>query len=123
MGSYVRNNLISGEEIVYEAKLHWKIFFTLKALLTLFIAPIIQRWTSEFAITNKRIIIKVGLISRHTLEMNLSKVESINVEQHLLGRMLGYGTIVVRGTGGTQEPFHNISKPLLFRRRFQETQG
>ena len=123
MGSYVKHNLISGEEIVYQTKLHWKIFLTLKALLTLFVSPIIQRWTSEFAITNKRIVIKTGLISRHTLEMNLSKVESINVEQTFFGRMLGYGTIVVRGTGGTQEPFPNISHPLMFRRRFQETQG
>ena len=123
MGSYVKHNLISGEEIVYQTKLHWKIFFTLKALLTLFVSPIIQRWTSEFAITNKRIVIKTGLISRQSLEINLSKVESINVEQTFFGRMLGYGTIVVRGTGGTQEPFPNISHPLMFRRRFQETQG
>ena len=55
---------------------HWIVFVSLKALLTLFIAPLIARATSEFAITNKRIIIKVGLISRHTLEMNLSKIES-----------------------------------------------
>ena len=76
MARYVESNLIRDEHIVYETKLHWIVFFSLKALLTLFIAPLIARATSEFAITNKRIIIKVGLISRHTLEMNLSKVES-----------------------------------------------
>ena len=81
MGNYVQSNLSSGEQVVYEARLHWIIFVSLKALLTLFIAPLIQRATSEFAITNKRVIIKVGLISRRTLEMNLSKIESVNVNQ------------------------------------------
>lgn len=77
-------------------------------------------FTSEFAITNKRIIIKVGLISRRTLEMNLNKIESVNVDQGILGRILGYGTIVVIGTGGTREPFASISNPIEFRKRFQE---
>jgi hypothetical protein len=76
MTKYVESNLIRDGHIAYETRLHWIVFFSLKALLTLFIAPLIARAASEFAITNKRIIIKVGLISRHTLEMNLSKVES-----------------------------------------------
>jgi len=122
MGNYVQTNLTSGEQVVYEAKLHWIIFVSLKALLTLFIAPLIQSATSEFAITNKRVIIKVGLISRRTLEMNLSKIESVNVSQSILGRLLGYGTIVVVGTGGTREPFAAITDPLAFRKKFQELQ-
>jgi uncharacterized membrane protein YdbT with pleckstrin-like domain len=89
----------------------------------LFIAPLIAMSTSEFAITNKRIIIKVGLFSRYTLEMNLNKIESINVNQSVLGRMLGYGTIVVIGTGGTKEPFAGISDPITFRKKFQELQA
>ena len=76
MTKYVESNLIRDEHIVYETRLHWITFVSLKALLTLFIAPLIARATSEFAITNKRIIIKVELMSRHTLEMNLSKAES-----------------------------------------------
>jgi uncharacterized membrane protein YdbT with pleckstrin-like domain len=123
MGKYVQQSLSPGEQVVYEAKLHWIIFFSLKALLTLFIAPLIEYFTSEFAITNKRVIIKVGLISRRTLEMNLNKIESVNVNQGLLGRMLGYGTIVIVGTGGTKEPFAAISDPLTFRKKFQELQG
>jgi len=122
MGNYVQNNLTSGEQVVYETKLHWIIFVSLKAILTLFISPIIQLVTSEFAITNKRIIIKVGLISRHTLEMNLSKIESVNVNQSILGRIFGFGTIIVVGTGGTKEPFARISNPMEFRRKFQELQ-
>jgi uncharacterized membrane protein YdbT with pleckstrin-like domain len=75
--------------------------------------------TSEFAITNKRVVIKVGLINRHTLEMLLTKVETIRVDQGLLARLIGYGTIVVTGTGGTNEPFTSIANPLEFRRQVQ----
>ena len=83
----------------------------------------LSRWiisrTSEFAVTNKRVVIKVGLIRRHTLELLLAKVESIGVEQAVLGRILGYGTIVVVGTGGTRESFTNIAQPLEFRKQVQ----
>jgi len=86
----------------------------------LFIAPMIDRYTDEFAITNKRVIIKTGLISRKTFEMNHSKIESVNVDQGILGRILGYGTIRIVGSGGTKEVFPNISNPLKFRKKFQE---
>jgi len=123
MGNYVQSNLSSGEQVVFEAKLHWIIFVSLKAIFTLFIAPLIEFSTSEFAITDKRVIIKVGLISRRTLEMNINKIESVNVNQGVLGRMLGYGTIVVIGTGGTKEHFSAISDPMTFRKKFQELQS
>lgn len=123
MGTYVKQNLVAGEQLVYEARPHWIIFVSLKALFTLWIAPLIQWTTSEFAITNKRIIMKVGFVSRGTLEMNLAKVESVSVNQGLLGRILGYGTIVVRGTGGTNESFSNIADPLAFRKHFQRLQA
>lgn len=120
MGTYVENNLIKDERVVYETKLHWIVFISFRALFTLFIVPLIDSLTSEFAITNRRIIIKVGLISRRTLELNLSKVESVNVDQSILARILGYGTITVIGTGGTKELFSDISKPLEFRKQFQQ---
>lgn len=123
MGSYVESSLITGEQIVYETKLHWITFVSLKGILTLFIAPLIAYYTSEFAITNKRLIIKTGLISRNTFEMNHSKIESINVIQSILGRILGYGTIVIMGTGSTREPFAAIKDPLTFRKKFLEQQG
>jgi len=120
MGTYVESNLVKDERVVYETNLHWIAFISLRALLTLFIAPLIDYLTSEFAITNKRIIIKVGFISRRTLELNLSKVESVTVDQSILGRILGYGTITVIGTGGTKEPFGDIREPLDFRKQFQQ---
>lgn len=120
MGRYIQNNLVRDEHVEYETTYHWVIFFSIRAVLTLFISPLIDRYTDEFAITNKRVIVKTGLISRKTLEMNHSKIESVNVEQSILGRILGYGTIRIVGTGGTKESFTNIKKPLTFRKRFQE---
>ena len=120
MGKYVQDNLVKDENVVYETKLHWIVFISLRALITLFIAPMITYATSEFAITNKRVIIKVGLIGRTTLEMNLQKIETVNIDQGILGRMLGYGTVTIVGSGGTKESFPQIASPLEFRKRFQE---
>ena len=120
MGSYVDSVLIKGEKVEYQAKLHWRIYFTVHSIFTLWISPIIRQKTSEFVITNKRVIMKTGFISRKTFEMNLHKIESVNVDQSLFGRLLGYGTVTVIGTGGSRESFSDISEPLIFRRKFQE---
>jgi uncharacterized membrane protein YdbT with pleckstrin-like domain len=120
MGNYVDSHLIKNETVVYEAKLHWIIYLTPKALLSLWIAPFIHQVTSEFAITTKRVIIKVGFISRRTLEMNLSKIETVNVDQSIMGRILNYGSITIIGTGGTREVFNDIASPMQFRKAFQE---
>ncbi len=117
---YVEDNLMPGEEVRHRTRLHWTIFVSPKALLTLFVAPLVARATSEFAVTNRRVVIKVGLVSRKTVELNLEKVESSGVEQTILGRILGYGTIVVVGTGGTKEPFLRIADPMGFRRAVNE---
>ena len=75
----------------------------------------IQRTTTELAVTDRRVIYKTGIIKRHTMEMNRSKVETVGVDQSILGRMLGYGTVIVRGTGGSFEPIRHIDDPLTFR--------
>jgi uncharacterized membrane protein YdbT with pleckstrin-like domain len=90
----------------------------LAALLLL--RPVLARLTTELVITNRRIIAKFGVIRRSTIELNLSKIESIRVEQGLLGRLLNYGDIMLIGTGGSQEPIPRISHPLEFRRRYAE---
>jgi uncharacterized membrane protein YdbT with pleckstrin-like domain len=79
----------------------------------------VRRSATEMAVTNKRVIIKVGFLTKRTIELFLSKVESVEVEQTLPGRMLGYGSITVRGTGGTNEPFSHVASPLEFRRQVQ----
>jgi uncharacterized membrane protein YdbT with pleckstrin-like domain len=79
------------------------------------IPALIRRSTTELAVTDRRVIYKSGVLARHTLEMNRSKVESVDVDQSVLGRILNFGTIVVRGTGGSLEPIRMISEPLAFR--------
>ena len=75
--------------------------------------------TAEFAVTNKRVLMKCGFINRRSVEIMLTKVESITVNQGILGRVLDFGTIIVGGTGGTKDPFHNIAAPLKFRQKIQ----
>jgi uncharacterized membrane protein YdbT with pleckstrin-like domain len=90
------------------------------AVTPLAITSLIARATSEFAITNKRVLIKTGWIRRYSLETLLTKVESIRVDQSVLGRMLDYGTVIINGTGGSKESFHKIAEPMMFRRRVQD---
>ena len=152
--SYIENNLIAGENIVYQAKLHpiclvFSIGFIIVGFL--FLLPIfslsmskdspalnpfcccpafvpllvgtlsiIRYFTTEFAITNKRLLAKHGWISRKSFEIMLAKVESIQVNQGIIGRFIGAGTIVVIGSGGTKNTFRHISKPLDLRRAAQE---
>jgi uncharacterized membrane protein YdbT with pleckstrin-like domain len=73
------------------------------------------RWITEFAVTDRRVIYKCGFISRHTVEMNMDKIESVDVDQSLLGRMLNYGTIHVLGTGEGIESLRRIAAPLALR--------
>jgi uncharacterized membrane protein YdbT with pleckstrin-like domain len=82
-----------------------------------------KRNATEMAVTNRRVLIKTGMGSRRTLDLMLSRVESIGVEETMWGRMMGYGSVIVRGTGGTPEPFVKISHPQEFRRQVQQQIG
>jgi uncharacterized membrane protein YdbT with pleckstrin-like domain len=145
---YVEKSLVAGERVVYKAKLHWIVFaipalFLLAAIaafvcvqyedklvylgaVLLGIAIIagvrsaIIRSASEFAITTKRVIIKRGLLRTHSLEILLTKIEAIAVDQDFWGNIVNYGTVDIKGTGGTVEPFEKIGNPFEFRRRAQE---
>lgn len=79
----------------------------------------VRRNATEMAVTNKRVIIKVGWLTKRTIELFLSKVESVEVQQSVAGRVFGFGSITVRGTGGTNEPFTHVANPLEFRRQVQ----
>lgn len=131
MASYVESNLMSGEIVVYRAEISlWSvghlIFFGVILLpvfglgLVFLVWAFIRYKTTEFAVTDKRLIAKTGLISRSTVEMFLDKVESLHVEQSVLGRMLDFGTVSIRGTGATEEPIKNISAPLALRKQFMQ---
>ena len=80
---------------------------------------LVRRNATEMAVTNKRVIVKSGLADRRTIELLLQRIESIAVEEPALGRILGYGTVIVRGTGGTPEVFPQIARPLEFREQVQ----
>ena len=84
------------------------------------LTPFIAISTSEFGITTHRVMIKVGLLHTRTLEMLLPQVESISVDQTLIGRLLGYGTLVVRGVSGMAEPFPQVKNVFEFRKKVQE---
>jgi uncharacterized membrane protein YdbT with pleckstrin-like domain len=81
---------------------------------------LLKRNATEMAVTDKRVVIKVGLAARRTIELLLSKVESIGVEESMMGRILGYGTVVLRGTGGTPEPFDTVDHPIEFRKQVEQ---
>ena len=144
--SYIDSHLLPGESVTYRTRLHWKIFVmpVLIALVMLALAiwavsakknmlaliPVaialfalltawIQRRSSEFAVTNKRVIIKLGVTTTRSMELLLPKIEGITVTQSMWGRMFGFGEIIVTGSGGTQEPFDNIQSPLDFRQAVQ----
>ena len=98
----------------------WPVFIVPPAIVTISGAVVLVRMaiaclTTEIAITNRRIIYKTGLINRRTLEMNVDKVESVDVNQSFLGSILDYGTILVRGVGTGLEPLNTIAAPLEFR--------
>jgi len=148
---YIEENLISGERLLYKAKLHWGAFVWPAINISLGFLIIILGFASdealglscfgwiimlsglflaartglsfistEFGLTDRRIIAKTGIIRRDSLELMLSKVEGISVSQPIFGRLLGYGTIQVSGSGGTKQKFPNIAEPMELRRRVND---
>ena len=130
MASYVDSTLLQGETVMYRARISlWSIghliFFGVLLLpvaigLIFLIWALIRYKTTEFAVTDRRIIAKTGLISRSTVELFLDKVEALHVDQSVWGRMLDFGTIIIRGTGTTLEPIRSISAPLALRKQFMQ---
>lgn len=155
--SFISNNLLADEKIIYFIKPHWIVFssgawaiffaimiaiagadifsisiiggWSLNAIASIILLFIGLYWliqgyiyfvTSEYGVTNKRVVIKTGWIERKSLEVLLDKVEGVLVDQSLIGRLLNYGSITVIGTGGTKDAFPFIPNPLLFRKMAQE---
>ncbi len=136
MGKYVDSQLVDDESVVYTAKVHWAAF--LKGLvlcvlgfifdvtdiggallligIVLLISELMTYLTTELVITNKRVIAKFGWIRRKTFEQQLDRIEGANLNQSILGRILGYASIVIRGTGGGSTPIPFIAEPDNFKR-------
>ncbi len=77
-----------------------------------FLGEWIRRQGTEIVVTDRRVIYKRGFIARHTVEMNISKVETVDVEQGIAGRLLDFGTVLIRGTGESLEPLRRVAAPL-----------
>lgn len=133
MASYVDSNLIKDETVQYRGELSlWALagYIVPGVLLVplfgvglvILLMGYIKYKTTELAVTNKRVIAKTGFISRETVELNLAKTESIQINQSLLGRVFNYGSLMINGTGASHAPIAGIRAPLEFRRQFMETQ-
>jgi uncharacterized membrane protein YdbT with pleckstrin-like domain len=81
---------------------------------SLLLGAIVRQSATELAITNKRLIAKYGFISRATFEIMINRVTGVNFDQTIMGRILGYGTVLVHGTGGDISPFDGVSNPQSF---------
>ncbi|MBI5167927.1 MAG: PH domain-containing protein [Candidatus Eisenbacteria bacterium] len=146
--SYLDKNLLAGETIVFRTRLHWGLYvppalFTLLVMvpfavllfvngavpwaavppglgLVWIVAAHIRRQSSEFAVTNKRVVIKLGVFTTRSVELLPSKIEGVGVEQTMWGKLFGFGDIEVTGSGGTKERFSGIQSPFEFRRAIQQ---
>ena len=130
---YVTQNLLKDETVQYEGRISvWSLWLSLLLGFILlptfgiglifFVLAALRYYTTELAVTNKRIIAKFGFIRRSTVELNLDKVESLQVEQGIIGRIFNYGSIVISGAGNPQAPIPGISKPIEFRSKVFEVQ-
>lgn len=137
MGSYIEENLARDEQIIMKAQVTWLsqfwyllfgILFILssfgsKSLVGVVVGGVliaiaaIHVLTTELALTNKRIIAKSGLIRRNTIELKTNRVESLGVNQGILGRIFNFGSIVVKGVGGSHAPIPYIARPMEFRQQ------
>ena len=133
MFSYVEGAMVAGEKLVHSGQLSlWAMWhlIALGVVLTplfglglVFLAMAYVRYKStELAVTTKRVIVKHGFIRRQTVEINLNKVESIQVDQGVLGCLFNFGTLVISGTGTSHAPIAGISEPMGFRKAFIEAQ-
>jgi len=136
---YVESNLMPNEEVLLSAKIHWIVYLKSVVLILLgilfygvpvilsifvllglisFVLTLISVKSTELVITSKRVIAKFGLIKRQTMELDHSKIESLMVNQGIIGRIVNAGTIIINGTGGNATPIPSISDPLGFRKEY-----
>ena len=134
--SYTKRNLLPNEVIKYKASLHWIIYIPtilcivlgyileeagyswicILAAIYFFLGALLRKLGSEFVLTNKRIVLRQGIISRETVEIILAKCEDVSVEQSVMGRILGYGSLIVT-TGGATSYFDYVKTPVVFRNK------
>lgn len=127
---YIENSSSGSERVTYKAKFHW--LYTVAMLLYLvllgwlvigifiFLKMLINKLTTEIGVTTNRLVYKTGWISRKTEEITLGRIEEMNLEQSILGRILGYGKLRINGTGGSFILTPTIDDPLELRKAIGE---
>ena len=129
--SYIQKSLIKDEVIVKDIKHHWIlkfwiVLFIVIAPITFFISLFFALWmliammTVEQAVTNKRVILKKGFIARTVDEIRLDKIEAIEINEEILGRLFGYGKIRIIGANGSFVLFEAVSNPLELKKQIEE---
>jgi uncharacterized membrane protein YdbT with pleckstrin-like domain len=138
--SYLKHILQPGETVRYQGSVHWILYLPAIVLaiigavaaalgpiglmiaalcfalaLVLALRAWFIRWTTEIAVTNLRVIYAQGFIRRRSVEVHMDKIESVDVDQSVLGRLFDYGNVTIHGTGTTLEPFREIDRPIEFR--------
>ncbi|AWL28970.1 PH domain-containing protein [Acinetobacter defluvii] len=137
MGNYIEENLARDEKIIVKAQVTWlsqfwyllfgglfvlmalpskNVIFFLLGIIFIAIA-VIHVVTTELALTSRRIIAKSGLVRRNTIELKVNRIESLGVDQGVLGRILNFGSITVKGIGGSHAPIPYIARPMEFRQQ------
>lgn len=81
---------------------------------------ILRNYLTEYAFTTKRLVYKRGVIARKVFELNINKIESANITEGIIGRMLGFGTLSISGIGGNNEPIKKLARPVKLRQAIQE---
>jgi uncharacterized membrane protein YdbT with pleckstrin-like domain len=136
--SFIEKNLSANEQILYRGKIHWCIylrcvFFFIVAFLAndlsmgfaglifflgiiSLVLAILSTNSAEFAITNKRVILKTGVLKRKFVELQLNKSEGLRIEQGIIGRMFNFGTIKITSAGVTED-FKYLTKPFEFKKQ------
>jgi uncharacterized membrane protein YdbT with pleckstrin-like domain len=127
--SYIDNSLGDGETVIARAHFHW--LYSLTAWLALivlgiigigiiiFISMMVRKWTTEIGVTSHRFVEKKGLFSLRSNEIALPNIEGVKVNQSLLGRIFGYGTVRIEGTGVDAVTTPSIADPVGFVRAIQ----
>lgn len=132
MATYIEGSLLSNERVLHQARISvWSMFplILLGVILTpimiglvLLIMAYVRYKTTELAVTSQRVVVKTGLISRNIIEINMAKVESVEVTQTVLGRLFDFGSLSISGTGFNQAPILNIADPMAFRKALTQAQ-